>query len=102
MSCVIIENVHIKMCGGCSGGVDGFLGLQLYNTQSQQSVYQLHVSLRSSGERGRAEGTTEARRLFKSNTGYLGFIGDWTKACVKGFLSHALCHVLQTAVWRVI
>lgn len=34
--------------------------------------------------RRRAKGGRSETAL-KSNTGYLGFIGDFTKACVKGF-----------------
>lgn len=86
--------------GGVGDGGGGVMGLQVYNTQTASSACISATCLTSvlylgSKEEQRA---AEARRLFKSNTGYSGFIGDWTKACVRGFsttcaaLSSVLCY----------
>lgn len=67
--------------------MEGVVELQVYYTQTVSSACISATCLTSvlylgSNEDQRA---AEARRLFKSNTGYLGFIGDGTKACVRGF-----------------
>ena len=71
------------------------MGLQLYNIQSAVPVLQLHVSLLLPYLESKDEQRATEARLFKSNTGYLGFIGDWTKACVRGFSPPSVLPLVQ-------
>lgn len=70
------------------------MGLQC--RQSAAPVFQLHLSLLSciwGVKRSRGQ----QRLPFKSNTGYLAFVEDWTKACVRGFST--TCPALSSALY---